>query len=76
MCKMEGIRIITKSLNEETLRKLKRFLEDIMQKLPNDNFFITPNDINALLNDKSKGVTVHRYETVVPKRKVSSVVEY
>ena len=48
-----------------------------MQKLPTDNFFITPNDITALLSeDRAKGVTVHRYETVAPPKKPPSVVEY
>lgn len=77
MCKMEGIRIAVKKLGDDTLRRLKRFLEDIVQKLPTDNFFITPNDINALLSsDKAKGVTVNRYETVVPKSKPPSDVDY
>jgi len=51
MCKMEGIRTVANKMDEYYLKKLKRFLEDIVQKLPTDNFFITPNYINDLLTD-------------------------
>ena len=49
ICKMEGVKTIVRKVSIECVRKLKRFLEDVLQKLPSDNFFVTPNDLNKLL---------------------------
>lgn len=62
ICKMEGIKRMAKTMNNETVRKLKKFLEEVIQKLPSDTFCVTPNDLHQLLEEGSKGpVTVRRY---------------
>ena len=54
--------------SEDIIRRLKRFLEDIVQKLPTDNFFVTPNDLASLIDQNSKNtISVQRYEP--PKKK-------
>lgn len=59
---MEGIKTMVTNMSPESLRKLKGFLEDVIQKLPSDAFCITPNDILRLLEQGGKGgVTVRRY---------------
>lgn len=64
---MEGINTTAKKMTEYSIRKLKRFLEDVIQKLPSDAFCITPNDLNTLLEDGNrKGFKAERYE---PKEK-------
>lgn len=53
---------MAKTMNNETVRKLKKFLEEVIQKLPSDTFCVTPNDLHQLLEEGSKGpVTVRRY---------------
>ena len=68
MCKMEGIKIMVKKMAEDTIRKLKRYLEDVIQKLPADNFSVTPNDLNAILEERFKvDGTVNRSESIKKK---------
>ncbi len=62
ICKMEGIKVLVKRMDVQTIGKLKKFLEDVLEKLPTDSFCITPNDLNNLIEESSKGVTVRRYE--------------
>ena len=49
ICKMEGIKLVVQRMSEDSIRRLKRFLEDLLQKLPTDNFFVTPNDLAKIL---------------------------
>lgn len=62
ICKMEGIKVLVKRMDVQIIGKLKKFLEDVLEKLPTDSFCITPNDLNNLIEESNKGVTVRRYE--------------
>ena len=37
------------NVNNENLNKLKSFLEDVLQKLPNDSFVLTPLEISNFI---------------------------
>lgn len=52
--------MLIKKLDEEHVRNLKKFLDEVVQKLPTDSFFITPNDLNQILELNFKTVTMRR----------------
>jgi hypothetical protein len=46
---MDGSKLLLNNLDKSHIYKFKEFLEDVLQKLPNDSFILTPNDITKFL---------------------------
>lgn len=51
---MEGIKDMARRLDDDRLRKMKRFMEETFLKMSGDAFMITPNDLEAMLDSTAE----------------------
>jgi hypothetical protein len=56
---MEGIKQLAMKLEDERIRRLKKFLEFTFEKISSDSFFVTPNDLESVLNSAYPNYVKH-----------------